>query len=116
MEYLIHNRDYWEKHHPRGTFEPSEPIRLSWAGIRIWAGKSVDDMIDEASRIGWDDMDIDKMRKKLEYLYDRKWTPYSCNKLEELGYCLDEIKCPYKMKRMMIKLGIIKETNGNGDI
>ncbi|MBE3093397.1 MAG: hypothetical protein IMZ52_00060 [Actinobacteria bacterium] len=112
VEYLIHNKEFWMKE--RGKFEPSEAIRLSWAGIRIWAGKGIDEMVEEARGFGWDDFDMNFMReKKLPYLIDRKWIPYSCEKLEEMGYCLDEIDCPKKWDRMIKKLGI---TNGNGEI
>jgi hypothetical protein len=115
VEYLIHNKEYWMK--ARGKFEPTEPVRLSWAGIRIWAGWGIDEMIEEARGFGWDDFNAEMMReKKLPYLVDHKWTPYSCKKLKEMGYCLDCIDCRHKQDLMIEELGIGNDTNGNGEV
>jgi hypothetical protein len=104
VEYLADNREFWLK--ARGKYEPSEPFRLTWAGIRIWRGNSIDDMLREMESYEYDDWDMDKTRKKLEYLEERKWTPHSCQKLKELGYCIESIHCKRKLSLMMKELGI----------
>ena len=109
VEYLVDNREFWIA--SRGKYEPSEPFRLTWAGIRIWAGKTVDEMVMEAEAYDWDDFDSEKTRKKLEYLMERRWYPHKCERLRELGYCLDWINCDRKWRFKMDELGI-----GNGEV
>lgn len=97
VEYLIGNKSYWKKHHERHSFEPSEPIRLTWASIRLRSKDSIEEILEEAEAYEWDDWDEDKTRKKLEYLDSKEWNPYSCHSLKEMGYCIKEINCPYRM-------------------
>ena len=54
------------------------------------------DIVDEAESYGWDDFNPDIIRKKLEYLDSREWTPHGCEKLKDMGYCLPWINCRYK--------------------
>ena len=110
VAFLEDNREFWIA--TRGKYEPSEPFRLTWAGIRIWRGDSIEEMLDEMEAYDYDDWDREKTRKKLEYLIDRKWNPHSCEKMKEMGYCLDEIYCKKKWKLLMKELGI---GNGNGE-
>jgi len=96
VEFLVKDKDYWTKE--KGRFEPSEEIRLSWAGIRLWRGDTIDEIIEEARNYmpQWDDFDADKIRRKLEYLDSREWSPHACSTLRDMGYCLPHIKCRYK--------------------
>ena len=109
IEELIKDKEYWHKHHPRGTFEPSEDVRLTWASMRLWRGDTFDEIISEAESYGWDDFDEDKIRKKLEYLDSKEWTPHSCDKLKSYGYCLPHIRCKWKRieKEDLEALGIV---------
>jgi len=96
IEFLIKDKDYWIKHHDRHVFEPSEPVRITWACMRLWRGDSIDDIVEEGYNYGWKDRDKEKIRMKVEYLDGREYTPYGCEKLKELGYCIPEVYCKWR--------------------
>jgi len=101
IEWLIDNKDYWFK--KRGKYEPEEPVRLTWAAIRLWRGDSIEDIIEEARGYGWDDFDSEYIQRKLEYLDAREWNPHSCDSLKALGYCLPHIICRKRNGRDALK-------------
>lgn len=94
IEYLIGNRDYWMKE--RGKYEPSEPVRITWGAMRLWRGDSIEEIIEEARGYNWQDFKEAYVRKKLEYLDGRSYSPYSCEALKQMGYCLKGINCKWK--------------------
>jgi len=101
------SRDWWMKR--RGKYEPEEPVRLTWASMRLWRGDSIEEIIEEAKSYNWIDEDVDYIRKKLEYLDSREYTPMGCSKLKANGYCVSEVYCRYRnnIEQDMKDVGIL---------
>ena len=53
--------------------------------------------------------------KKLEYLDSREYTPYGCESLKDMGYCLPEINCRHKIIDDGIDLEAYGIVNGRGE-
>lgn len=109
IDWLIseRSRKWWMK--KRGKYEPEEPVRLTWAAMRLWRGDSIEEIIEEAKTYNWIDYDKDYIQKKLEYLDGREYTPYSCEKLKAHGYCVSEVYCKYRnnIEQDMKDVGLI---------
>jgi len=95
IEQLIQDREYWKKNHPRGDFEPAQPIRYTWAAIRLIQGYSEDEIIEEAEGYDWDDYEEDKTRYQIRHISGKGYIPHSCNSLREMGFCVVK-NCRYK--------------------
>jgi len=92
IEDLISNKEYWYKHHPRGKFEPHQKIRFTWAILRLSEGYTMDEIIEEAESLGWDDWDEGKTRSQIEHIDMNQYVPHSCRTLKSLGYCTGPCK------------------------
>ena len=98
IEKLIGDKDYWMKHHPRHSFEPSQFIRFAWVTIRAWSGYTPDEILEEAKSFGWDDFREDTTRYQINQIFLRGYVPPSCRRIQEEGYCLKD-ECPlYRWK------------------
>jgi len=96
IERLIKDKKYWAKHHPRGGFEPAQVIRYNWAIIRLLQGKNIDEILEEAEELGWDDYDEEKTRYQIEHIAGNYgYIPHSCKTLKDLGYCIVN-SCKYR--------------------
>jgi len=103
IERLIKDKDYWRKNHPRGGFEPSQPVRYTWVTLRILEGKSEDEIIAEAESFGWDDYDESKTRYQIRHIGGRGYIPYSCSTLRDMGLCIVD-NCKYmKVDKCFLK-------------
>ena len=108
IEKLIKDRDYWIKNHPRKSFQPAQPIRMSWVALRLDEGMSEVEILDEAESLKWDDYNENICSYQIGHIEGMGYLPYSCKKLGKMGYCIIE-DCPYKngIVEDMKELGIL---------
>ena len=107
IEKLIKDREYWIKHSHKHSFQPAQPIRMSWVALRLDEGKSTMEIVDEAESFGWDDWNPNYTSYQIEHIEGRRYIPYSCKKLKRMGYCIVK-DCPYRngTKDLMKELGV----------
>ena len=108
IEKLIKDREFWEKHHPRKSFQPSQEVRFTWTILRLSEGFTYDEILEEAKKIGWDDVDDDKTIYQINHIAGGGYVPYSCRSLRDMGYCIIK-DCPYRNvdREMMKEVGIL---------
>lgn len=94
VEKYIKDKDYWIKHHPRNSYEPSHRIRFAWAVLRIADKKTDDEIVEEAKSFGWWDYDEYKLRYQLGQIRGQGYINPSCETLKADGYCTIK-DCPY---------------------
>lgn len=101
VERLIRDKDYWYKHHPRGKFEPAQPIRFCWVALQLSKGFDTEDIINMAEKFNWEDYDEYKTRQQIEHIASHGYAPYSCYSLRSMGYCFPD--CIFRNKDNELK-------------
>jgi len=95
IEHLLKDKSYWRNHHPRKSFQPSQRVRYAWVTMRLCEGKSVDEIIEEGEKYGWDDWNSRLARYQIEHIAGGTYYPPGCDLLKREGYCIIK-SCPYR--------------------
>lgn len=91
---LVRDEEYWIQHHPRGRFEPTQIIRMSWVIELAHEGYTEEEILEEAEEIGWDDFNPNKTLYQIRHVMRNNYIHASCELLQNLGFCLPD--CPYR--------------------
>jgi len=69
------------------TEDPPHDIRTAATIDLMWAGFTVEDIVEIYRKIGWVDFNERITEYQVRYIFRRGLYPYSCRKLKQLGYC-----------------------------
>ena len=74
--------------------EPPQLIRFAYVVLRLAAGYTPKQILEEIRGYGWIDFDERKTAYQINHIASREYYPPSCKTLMQLGFCLGK-DCPY---------------------